>query len=273
MHEQFNFSIGADTHAGDNCLAMQLSTTHFIFCIYNSDNQQLLELKRYVFNHLEEKHLQDIIDKNPQLHGSFYKIVTGLDFGFSSLLPAAFNSGDAAPLMYLEHADQQDHVITEVIEERQVANMYTVAPGILTWLVHHFPSSAYLHTHTVQIKSVEASFGGGLLRVDIAEKTFTVQAFGNEELLLSKTYAYHAPADIAFYLLKICEVFGLTQEEVALQLSGLVDEQSKLYRELYDYFLHISFLAASWSDTISGLPAHYFTSLNELIQCELFQEA
>nr|WP_262920241.1 DUF3822 family protein [Niabella hibiscisoli] len=260
-------------HAGDNCLAMELSTTHFSFCIYNPDDQRLLELKRYVFNELDEKELQEIMEINPQLQNSFYKIITGLDFGFSSLLPADKDNGDAAPLMYLENADQQDHVITEIIEERQLANMYTVAPGILTWLVHHFPSSVYLHAHTVQIKSVEGSFEQGLLRVNIGEKIFTVQAYKNENLLLSKTYSYRATADMAFYLLKICEVFGFAQEQVLLQLSGLIDAQSKLYRELYDYFLHISFKAANWSDTLSDLPSHYFTSLNELIQCELFQEA
>lgn len=273
MQEQFSFSIKEEIYPEDSCLAIQVSNRHFSFCIYNPDDQKLLQLKRYVFDHAGETQLQEIINKNLHLEGRFYKIVIGLDFGFSSLVPVAFNNGEAGPLMYLEHADQQDHVITEVIEERQIANMYTVAPGILTWLVHHFPSAAYLHTHTVQIKSVEGPFEQGLLRVDIAERNFTVQAFRNEDLLLSKTYPYHATADMAFYLLKICEVFGFSQELVALQVSGLIDEQSKLYKELYDYFLHISFKPADWSDAISDLPAHYFTSLNELIGCELFQEA
>jgi len=273
LQEQFSFSIEEKIYPEDSCLAMQVSNQHFSFCIYNPDDQKLLELKRYVLDNADEKQLQEIIDKNPHLQGVFYKIVIGLDFGFSSLIPEALNNGEAAPLMYLEQADQQDHVITELIEERKMANMYTVAPGILTWLVHHFPSSAYLHTHTVQIKSVEGIFEQGLLRVDIAEKNFTVQAFRHDGLLLSKTYSYHAPTDMVFYLLKICEVFGFSQEMVALQVSGLIDAQSKLYRELYDYFLHISFKPANWSDIISDLPAHYFTSLNELILCELFQEA
>ncbi|MCH5687393.1 DUF3822 family protein [Niabella sp. W65] len=273
MQEQFSFSIEEEIYPEDSCLAMQVSNKHFSYCIYNPDDQKLLELKRYVFSNAEEKQLQQVITQNPRLQGSFYKIVTSLDFGFSSLLPATLNNGDAAPLMYLENADQQDHVITEVMEERQITNMYTVAPGILTWLVHNFPSSAYVHAHTVQIKAVEGAFEQGGLRVDVAEKTFTVQAFRNEDLLLSKTYSYKATADVAFYLLKICEVFGFSQEQVVVQLSGLIDVQSKLYRELYDYFLHISFKTASWLDTVTDLPAHYFTSLNELIGCELFQEA
>lgn len=273
MQEQFSFSTQEEIYPEDSCLAMQVSNHHFSFCIYNPDDQKILQLKRYVFSAANEKQLQEIVNKNPSLQGSFYKIITGLDFGFSSLIPADKGNGDAGPLMYLEHADQQDHVITELIVDRQIANMYTVTPGILTWLVHHFPSSTYLHAHTVQIRSVKGSFEQGLLRVDIAEKFFTVQAFKNESLLVSKTYAYHATADVVFYLLKICEVFAFSQEQVVLQLSGLVDVESKLYRELYDYFLHISFQPANWHDTLSDLPAHYFTALNELIRCELFQEA
>src|SRR5690606_12042321 len=101
---------------------------------------------------------------------------------------------------------------------KNIANIYAVAPGVLTWLVHNFPSSGYLHAHTVQIKSAPASFTGGFLKVDISENKFRVSAFKADTLLLSKTYGYRAPADIAFYLLKICEVSGFAQDEVVLHI-------------------------------------------------------
>ena len=112
----------------------------------------------------------------------------------------------------------------------------------------------------------------GLLRVDILKNSFTVTAFKENNLLLAKTYHYASPADVVFYLLKICEVFNLSQEQTALQVSGLVDADSKMFRELYDYFLNTTLKPATWIDTISGYPAHYFTSLNELTICELLQE-
>ncbi|HMR83527.1 MAG TPA: DUF3822 family protein, partial [Niabella sp.] len=84
---------------------------------------------------------------------------------------------------------------------------------------------------------------------------------------------YASPADVSFYLLKICEVFAFSQEQVTLQVSGLIDTNSRLYRELFDYFLHISLKPAGWIDDASGMPPHYFTSLNELTICELLLEA
>jgi hypothetical protein len=47
----------------------------------------------------------------------------------------------------------------------------------------------------------------------------------------------------------------------------MIDQQSALYKELYQYFLHIEFRNASWTIPADEYPAHFFTSLNELAQC------
>ena len=272
MHEQFTFSTEEIIIPQDNYLAIQLGNGHVGFCIYNPEDNRLLQLKRYGLKSSSTGELDEILLRNPILQGEFAKIVSALDFGFSTLLPADKSHADPTPLMYLENADQQDHVITEIIPKTNITNVYTVPPQILTWTVHNFPSSGYLHAHTVQIASVATFQENGLLKVNFSENMFTVVVFKNETLLLAKTYQYKTSADVVFYLLKICEVFGFTQEQVELQLSGLIDIDSKLYKELYDYFLNVSLKTADWSDTASGLPTHYFTSLNELVLCELFQD-
>src|SRR5690606_33504158 len=112
----------------------------------------------------------------------------------------------------------------------------------------------------------------GVLKVDIQSNRFALTVYKDGQLLLAKTYSYTVPVDAVFYLLKICEQFQLSPQEVIVSLSGLVDTNSKLYREMYDYFLNISLKAVGWEDEISGLPPHYFTSLYELILCESLQD-
>lgn len=273
MKEQFSISINNSVDPQDSYLSLQVGNDYFSFCIYDPEEKKLLQLKRYSFKTISTGILDQIIENNAVLQGSFEKIITELDFGFNTLLPADRTPADAMPLMYLEGADQQDHVITELMEEKGIANIYTVPPDILTWMVHHFPSSGYLHAYSVKIKAVTEFPGDGLLRVDFLESRFTVIAFKGESLLLAKSYRYTSPADVSFYLLKMCEVFAFSQEQVLLQVSGLIDSNSRLYRELYDYFLHISLKPAGWIDDASGMPPHYFTSLNELTICELLLEA
>ncbi|MFT4095178.1 MAG: DUF3822 family protein [Niabella sp.] len=272
LQEQFNITNGDAVIPEESYLAMQLGSDYFSYCIYNPDNKKLLQLKRYVFDNLSTDILDTILTKNPVLEGAFDKIITELDFDSSTLLPSEMSNGDATPLMYLENADQQDHVITEFLKDHQIANLYTVPYNVLTWMVQHFPSSGYMHTYSVKIKNISDFPEDGLLRLDVLKNRFSVIAFKGDRLLLAKSYTYASPADMVFYLLKICEVFGFSQELVTLQVSGLIDQDSKLYRELYDYFLHLSVKPASWEDQLSGCPAHYFTSLNELTTCELLQE-
>jgi hypothetical protein len=50
-------------------------------------------------------------------------------------------------------------------------------------------------------------------------------------------------------------------------LSGLIDKQSALYKELYQYFINIEFSEAGWNMAGTEYPAHFFTSLNDLAQC------
>ncbi|GAB3429319.1 DUF3822 family protein [Niabella aquatica] len=273
LKEQFSISISHRVDPQQSYLSLQVGSDYFSFCIYDPEERKLLQLKRYTFKTITTGILDEIAERNPVLQGCFDKIVTELDFGFNTFLPADRIPVDTMPLMYLENADQQDHVITELIDDKGIANIYTIAPGILTWMVYHFPSSGYLHAHTVRIKAVAEFSENGLLRVDFLENRFTVIAFKGENLLLAKTYHYSSPVEVSFYLLKICEVFAFSQEQVMVQVAGLIDADSRLYRALYDYFLHILLKPAGWVDNASGLPAHYFTSLNELTTCELLLEA
>ena len=96
---------------------------------------------------------------------------------------------------------------------------------------------------------------------------YNVYAARQDILLLSQYYPYSTPGDVVYYLLKICHQFSLPQQEVQLQLSGLIEKQSALYKELYQYFIKIDFRDASWNIPDSEYPNHFFTSLNDLAQC------
>ncbi|GAB3019755.1 hypothetical protein GCM10027051_26000 [Niabella terrae] len=273
MIEQFDIRESADIEPEDSYLAMQLGRYHFSFCIYDPIAQQLLQLKRYHFDFLNTDILDQIMVANPILEGSFDKIMTALDFGISALLPQALSTGDSTPLMYLEQADPQDHVIREYLDDQKITHLYTVPFNILNWMVQHFPSSGFLHAYSVRIKNIKNAGAPGIISIDVQSEAFSCIVVKESTLQLARTYTYGSPEDMVFYLLKIAASFGLSQETVQLEISGLIDADSKLYKAVYDYFLNVTFKQVQWIDRISGLPAHYFTSLNELTICELLQEA
>lgn len=270
--EQFSYKTDESFESTDCHLTLRISSHFFCFCIYRPADNHLLQLKRYTFQVFESDLLLEIIESNSVLKERFDRIICGLNFGFNTLLPAEMSSGDVTPLMFLENSGQQDHVITEHILKGTIANLYAVPATVLSGLVRNFPSAEYIHSLSVTVNGINDFSPDGLLRVDICEKHFTVAGFLEEKLLIAKTYAFNQPSDIAFYLLKICEVFGLSQEKVLIKASGLFSSDSKIYRALYDYFLNLSIIKAAWVDNITNCPAHYFTSLNDLTICESFLE-
>lgn len=229
-------------------------------------------MKRYTFNAIEPSLLNAIVESNPILDSPFEKITIQPDFTFSTLLPAELNIGDTTPLVFLESTDQQDHLITEYVRNKEMANLYSVPFFVLNWLVQNFPSAGYIHGHSVMIDHAAADLPNGLLRLDIAERHFSIVAFQNHQVLLASNYTFNTPIDIVFYLLKICEAYHLSQEEVIVEVSGLFSTDAKIYRAIYDYFLNIQLKPTHWDDGITGCPAHYFTLLNEITSCESFQE-
>jgi len=61
------------------------------------------------------------------------------------------------------------------------------------------------------------------------------------------------------------------QDEIILELSGLIEKQSELYNELQKYFLNISFDhmedSIKITDELREYPLHYFSSLLKMAIC------
>ncbi len=135
------------------------------------------------------------------------------------------------------------------------------------WTSKQFAAGKFWHQYSVAIKNLKATDEAGYLIVDFRTDDFTIFVAANNKLLLAQTFVYTTPEDVLFQLLKICEQFSLSQKTVVLSLAGMIDQQSALYKELHQYFLHIEFRNASWNIPDDEYPAHFFTSLNDLAQC------
>ena len=268
MQEQFVIKNTDDTDIDStmSTLALILGNDYLAYAVHN-DNNELAVLKRCWFAQPADTALQTVLQTDKVLHSVFKKIITAFDYEAYTLLPAAMNNGDHTPLLYLNEANLQDHIISEVITGRQLANIYAVPHQLLNSVLTYFPSSKFWHLQSVHIKNAPKDVGHGSLDVDFGNQFFFVTATHEDAILLSKRYDYQSPADVLFYLLKICEAYHLSQEQVHLNLSGLIDENSDMYRTLYEYFLEISFRLPSWVHG-NTYPSHYFTVLNYVALCE-----
>ncbi len=245
-------------------LFFRVGEKHCSFAITDSSAGQLTRLAWYAAEEVDTGFLEELSTLHPELNQAFYQVQVCYDYPYSMLIPATgFRHEDAGQLKELLPATTV--TITEMLPEWQLFNVYAVPKAVHDWVTRKFPSARTWHQASVCLRN-NTNNSTGCLRVDFRQHDFTLLATRGNQLLLSQVFEYSVPGDVIYFLLKTCQQFSLSQNETKLELSGLVDKQSALYKELYQYFIHIEFRDAAWRSSHEH-PAHFFTSLNDLSKC------
>lgn len=214
-----------------------------------------------------ETSLAELTSTWPELKDPYYQVLIAYDFPQSILMPQQqYRMEDGSQLMGSLYGRAAAAItVAEAIPEWQLMNLYSVPGEIRDWVNNQFPAARQLHQYSVGLKHLQAGEPEGCIHLDIRKDDFTVMVGKNGKFLLARTAGYSTPEDVLYYVVKVIQSFSLSQSETRILLSGLVDRESALYRDLYQYFIHFEFREAAWNTP--GFPVHFFTSLNDLARC------
>ena len=101
-----------------------------------------------------------------------------------------------------------------------------------------------------------------VMKVQLYNHHLVAAVMQNGQLHIIQTFEYKTPEDVQYYLLSIVQQLKLKQEEISLQLSGMIDEFSPLYTGLAKYFKNMVFdnyFDHAIGFDISEHPSHYYT--------------
>lgn len=156
------------------------------------------------------------------------------------------------------------------IEDWQMVNAYGVPEMVYDTVTDAFSDVGFFHCYTPAIKVYNGAVADHQMSVHFTETHMRVLLKKDMAVHLVQTYQYQTPVDVLYNLLKICREFQLSQQDVLLILSGLVEKESGLYKELQPYFSHMQFAQKpEISLPNSQYPHHYFTSIYNLAACVL----
>lgn len=248
-------------------LSLRVGEKHIGFAVTDKSGDALCELAYCNADGWNENELAEFFVAYPILSSSFLAVLVAYDYPQSIVIPSAdLKQEDAGLLLNSSFHINNQSAIVEAIPHWQLYNVFMAPKEIQEWISGKFPAAKSGHQYSLEIKSVNAADNNGNIQVDFRKDDFTILVARESKLLLANAFEYSTPEDVLYYLLKICQQFSLQQQEVQLQLSGLVDKKSTLYNELYQYFIHVKFREASWNAQ-GEYPAHFFTSLNDLARC------
>lgn len=255
------FQFG-DQNKNVNTVLCEWGRQHCCLAGFDSKANQLSWLTYNTYDQLDETSIQAIITEVE----SSGTILVASAFPESIFTPLGYNGEEVLQSLY--NPEKSVVALSDSINEWQVKNHYLLPKAIHNAVNHKFSNVSYINFFTAALKGYNDITASDQIAVHFSPNQFSVLVKKGGQLQLAQLYSYQSPLDVVYYLMKIIEEFNLSKEETVLIISGLIEESSDLYRELYQYFLNIQFASSSMA-SIEGdtYPSHFFTSIYNLAAC------
>jgi len=273
MKQVYKIGNSDDLNSSQAVLLIEVAETHCCFAIIDYANFMMVQCCYYS---LEKKDhgelLRTVIDEHAELRQPFRHTVVSYYTPESILVPSKlYKYEESQNLMHSVYDRGQNTVVSESVAEWQIHNVYYVPSVTHGMLSRKFATGNFWHAHSIVLKNPVDQNEGGNLLVDFKTESFSLVAIRNNSLLLAEIFPYNKATDVLYWLLKASQQFSLSQNEVELTLSGLIDKQSAVFKELYQYFVNIRFASVEndiqLSRDFEDYPAHFFSSFYKLATC------
>jgi hypothetical protein len=266
LKKLFQISPGSQAEMIQPVLSLSIGERSFSFAISNAQANQLYHLASFSADEMTTDVLAEILSLHPEASATFYKVAVCYNYAQHVLVPQEFyeseRTGDLWKAVHGISAGK--NIISESAPQWQLNDVYSVPQDVQQFLMRRYPSATYKSFSSLALK-LAGNSENGLLQVDFGVDEFHVLALKQSKLLLVESFSYSSPHDVLYHLLYICNEYSLSQYEVQVNISGLVDKDSALYKELYQYLIKIDFRNATWSH--AEYPLHFFTVLNDIARC------
>ena len=238
----------------------------------NHLSKQLVEFGYFTAE--DEADYLKFFEETGLMNSRYYQTAIAYDANESLQIPSVVyrNENGDLHLNTLYGKTVHANIISENIPAFNLYNVYRVPASLHASISRKFLSGKFWHFYTVILKNFSFQYPESMF-VDFKTDEVSIVVLRENRLLLCQTFMYTTHEDVLYYLLKCCQQLNLSQQQVHLFLSGLIEKDSALYRELYKYFIHLEFEQLSndikLTDALTIHPQHYYSSISKLAACVL----
>lgn len=275
MNQLINILPNNTPDEAQSVLLMELGKQHVFFGIMSIGSHEIQQAAFYSCNKQEEDILlYQVFEKHPELKYSFYQVIIAFQVAQNVLIPDQFfQEHSTKTLLEVLHGQMNGNkVITEHVEGFDFYNVYQAPQLNFDWLNRHYSNAKYFHSYTAGIRNIHLlPDESPQLVIDFKPSNITVYGIKHNQLQLVQLFPYESPADVVYYLARICFQLGILHQDVKIIVEGLIDESSAAYTNLLKYFTHVQFGQVPdlvrFSENFNEHPAHFFSSIYKLATC------
>ncbi len=271
------FEIIPESFDTEKCtLSCELTPESFSYAIRDDEEKKIVSLGVYQYEKTRPQTgfsiaLQILFHQHQMLSEKFKRSCLIYSVTRSVLIPfTIYNSQKNDEVLNLIHGDlsTSETILNDIIPGHDLYNTYSVSTPLNDTVLHQFPTIRGAHQFTGFLKKEHS--GEDKLTAIFYHEKLVVTLFKEGKFLLLNNYSYRTPEDVAYILLNICKQFNTA--DIALEVGGLIEENSALYKSIYNYFSNVSLAEIStdytYEEGINQYPLHFFKHLYEFDLCE-----
>lgn len=264
------FHIPNNAPAEHDVLLWELSQHHVGLSWADAVTKKLKGVSLYELrNLLDPEKLREIIETEATVAGRETRAVISSAGKNVLLMPMSqFTETSAKQLFEASFTTNDEAFFFDELPDYNVVVVHSLPYAFLQLLDPSQPASVR-HQYTLLLYALNTG-DSSAIHLHVSSKDFQIVAVKDGQLKLAQTFFYTTPADIIYYLLAVCQQQGMSQKDITLLLSGLINKDSALFNELYQYFSNIQFWSPSPKlELASEYPVHFFSSFYNLVSCAL----
>ena len=252
---------------------MIAGTRQCSFAVMNYLSKELVEFGYYTSKE-EENDYKSFFEGIESLNNRYYQTAIAYEANESVQIPSVVYKYEDGQLHLDATYGKSVHttVVSENVPGWNLHNVYRLPAGLHSAVSWKFLSAKSWSIYSVLLKDHSSKNDESMI-IDFKTDEFSVIILKSNKLLLAKTFSYTSPEDVLYYLLKCCQQLNLSQQTVKVSLSGLIEKDSSIYRELFKYFIDLEFETLSadvkLAEALTVHPEHYFSSISKLAACVL----
>lgn len=234
-------------------------------------SKELVEFGYYI-SRTDENDYKKFFEETPALNTRYYQAAIAYDTNESIQIPSVIYKYEEGQLHLdaIYGRDIYTTVVSENVAGRNFHNIYRLPTDLHSAASWKFLSGKFWNIYSVLLKNY-SSKNEDVMIVDFKTDDLSLVVLRDNKLVLTKTFSYTLPDDVLYYLLKCSQQSNLSQQTVRLLLSGLIEKDSAIYRELYKYFINIEFDVLTpdikLAEPLKAHPDHYYSSISKLAAC------
>ena len=235
-------------------LSIQFSLDGFSFCISNFEHT-IYHYTAYQFDEKVTtpeallKEIEDIFQNDRDLHDDFESVVVVHQNNLSTFVPNEYFKEDdlKSYLNFNVKTLSTDFIASDDIDVMDAKNVYVPYVNINNFLFQNFGEFEYKHHATVLVEKLISRIRNSEIHdvqffANVSDSTFDIVVIQDQKLEFYNCFEYNTPEDFIYYILFTYEQLELDPSEVALNVTGSIEEGSDLYNMAYTYIKDISFV-------------------------------